>query len=451
MFKTMLRPNKRKYTVPFSACKIKNNSPDPSHYFLLQAGFTSGFTYLTGGVFLSGLALLMGAGDVLLSYLSVIINICGVLILAFSSFLERFASRRVAVCLTVLSRALTVFIVLIPVLVPVNLRLIFFVPAVILAFTLLAQTTVVLNQWMLSFMDENRSGRYISQRQTLTLIVTVILSLASGWWMDYMQGGYTGIALIFSAAALLGICEILLLIRIPDSPKTASAKHRFRLRDAVLLPLKDRHFRSFVLYIFLFYLFLYISDSFTMVYMMKYLALPYRTVNALYLIISLPQIFLLNIWGKISDKHGHRFALNASVWLFAGETFFMFFASSQNWYLFIPAAFFAASIANAGFTIAVFNRRYQLIPEENRILYDNFYTAVIGLGFILGPMIGGFLKSILESSFLQTNSANFPSIRILYLLSTSGILLLQSGYLLLQRKNRYKKSCSTAHCLISRP
>ena len=56
----------------------------PLRCFFFQTGFGTAFTYLTSGVFLSGLALLMGAGDVIVSYLSVIVNICGVLILLFS-------------------------------------------------------------------------------------------------------------------------------------------------------------------------------------------------------------------------------------------------------------------------------------------------------------------------------------------------------------------------------
>lgn len=35
-----------------------------------------------------------------------------------------------------------------------------------------------------------------------------------------------------------------------------------------------------------------------MVYMMKYLELPYQTVTALYMIISLPQVVWLGAWGS---------------------------------------------------------------------------------------------------------------------------------------------------------
>lgn len=411
----------------------------PLKYFFIQSAFGAAFTYLTSGVFLSGLAILMGAGDVLVSYLSVIVNICGVLILAFSAFLERFKSRkRLSIILTILTKAVTFFIVLIPAFIPKNLQLIFFIPTVIAAFTLQAQTTVVLNQWMMEFIDEKKSGRYISFRQTLILGVTVLLSMTSGYWMDYMEGKYIGFVIFFSIAAIMGVGEIIMLASTPDKKVIHISEQKYKFWDNIKLPLKNRCFTGFVFYVLTFYLLLYISDSFTMVYMMKYLALPYKTVTIMYMIISLPQVVLLGIWGKISDKMGHDFVLRASIWLFAGETFFMFFSSSQRWYFFIPIAFLISSAANAGFVIAVFNRRYELMPEQNRIVYDNFYTGAIGFGFILGPMIGGAMKNWLETSAFASNGIEFASIRYLYLISTVGILLLQIIYCCVQKNRKGK-------------
>lgn len=397
----------------------------PLACFFAHAGFSTAFTYLTSGVFLSGLAILMGAGDVLVSYLSIILNICGVLILFFSPLLERFRSRkRLALALTVLSRLATLFIVAIPVLVPAGGRLPVFLAAVVCAFTLQAQTTVVLNQWMLGFMEGERSGRYISLRQTLILAVTVVLSAVSGYWMDFMEGTYTGFLVLFLFAAGMGCVEVLLLARTPDGPAYRSKAGGCRFGDLVRLPLRDRRFAGFVAYIVAFYLLLYIADSFTMVFLMRYLALPYRAVNLLYMLISFPQLLLLGAWGRLSDRRGHRFALNASIWLFTGETLFMAFAAPGTWFIFVPLAFLVSSAANAGFVVAVFNRRYELMPDENRIVYDNFYTAAIGLGFILGPVLGGAVKGLVEKTSLMERIP-FANIRILYLISAAGILLLQ--------------------------
>lgn len=409
----------------------------PRKQFFVQVAFVTAFSYLTSGVFLSGFAILMGAGDILVSYISVILNICGVLILAFSSILERFKSRKkLTIGLTVFSRLATVLIVVIPVLVPKSAQLPLFITIVIVAFTLQAQTTVVLNQWMLAFVDEKRSGRYISLRQTLTLVITVIFSALGGWWMDRMSGQYEGFIILFSIALLAAIADVIVLLRIPDSAISNNETKRINFAQLIKLTLKNRQFIGFVIYIFAFYLLINIADSFTMVYMMKYLNLPYQMVTSMYLIISLPQVVLLGMWGKISDKYGHKTALKASIWLFAGETLFMLFASPTSYYIFIPIAFLIASVANAGFVVAVFNRRYEIMPSENRIVYDNFYTAVIGIGFILGPMLGGLCKGVMESIPALDSIIPFGSIRVLYLISTLGILLLQ----LICRKSNKSKS-----------
>lgn len=423
--------------MPVSKDDTKLLDSKPLACFFAQTGFSTAFACLTSGVFLSGLAILMGAGDTLVSYLSVIVNVCGVLVLFFSLFLERFESRkRLAITLTVLSRLVTVFLAVVPALFPAGQRLPVFIPLVVLAFTLQAQTTVVVNQWMLHFVDGARSGRFVSLRQTLVIAVNVVLPIVGGSWMDRMGGRYEGFALIFAAAAVMGAVELVLLARTPDGPLYRSGVQRYRLRDMVAIPLRDRAFARFVLYVFVFYLLLYIADSFTMLYMMKYLALPYQTVTLLYTIISLPQLVLLGAWGRLSDRKGHAFALRLSIWLFMGETFFMFLAGPNTWFIFIPVAFLVSSLANSGFSIAVFNRRYELMPKENRIVYDNFFTAAVGLAFILGPMLGGAVKGLLEGSGMVAQLMPLAEVRLLYPIACVGILLLQLVRIVAERKKK---------------
>lgn len=212
-----------------------------------------------------------------------------------------------------------------------------------------------------------------------------------------------------------------------------------RFSDMVRIPIKCKPFFHFVLYIFLFYLMLSFADSFTVVYMMRYLELPYITTTAMQMLISLPQIFLLGIWGKISDKKGHQFVLTTSIWFFVGETLFMALSNPQNLYVFIPIAFLFASVANAGFVVSVFNRRYELMPAKGRILYDNFYSAAVGLAFILGPVTGGIVKGVAESSNWIKSNIQFGNIRILFGVSTAAIIVLQ---IIFTAKNFMK--CKTA-------
>lgn len=394
--------------------------------FVTQVVFGTSFLFLTSGVFLSGLAMYMGASDLLVSYISMITNICGVSILFFSSIIGRFHSfKKITISLTICSKLATLVIVLIPLLVPKSARIAVFIPVMILAFTLQAQTTVVLNNWMINFVEEKESGKYIAKRQTFVLAVTVILSLAGGRLLDAVSGAYIGFAILFSAAFVMLLLELIVLFRIPDVVQKKADGEKRKLSDMIRIPIKYRPFLLFVVYIFLFYLFLSIADSFTVVYMMRYLKLSYIATTAMQMIISLPQIFLLGLWGRISDKRGHQFALTASIWFFLGETLFLALSNSWNLYLFVPIAFLFASVGNAGFVVSVFNRRYELMPREGRILYDNFFSAAVGLAFILGPVTGGAMKLLLESVGWIQNKIQFGNIRLLYVVSTIGIVLLQ--------------------------
>ncbi len=405
--------------------------------FIAHFSWSTAFVFMTSGVFLSGLAVSIGASDVLIGYITAIPNICGVLILFFSSLVERASNRkRLAILLSILSRLVTLLIILIPQFELGSLTIPIFIIIVMTAFTLQAQTTVVINNWMVSFIDGAKRGRYISLRQTVSLVVTVLLSLVIGRIVDNASDQYKGLLIVFGIAFVVAIVEVIVLMRIPNSSGGTLQRVKYKLGDIIRTPMKNKPFLVFVIYVSLFYFLLYISDSFTVLYMMKYLGLPYATITGLQMLISLPQIVLLRQWGKLSDKCGHKFVLASSIWLFMGESLFLALSSGGNYMLTISIAFLFAAAANSGFVVAVFNRRYELMPENGRILHDNFFSASIGIAFILGPVVGGWLKNVVASSSLG-DVLEFGEMRVLYLVSMLGILLLQIVSIIYQkRKNK---------------
>ncbi len=412
--------------------------PNWGRDFIAHFSWSTAFVFMTSGVFLSGLAVSIGAGDVLIGYITAIPNICGVLILFFSSLVERAANRKkLAVLFTILSRLVTLMIVLIPLLGLGSLTVPVFIMVVVTAFTLQAQTTVIVNNWMVGFIDGKKQGQYISFRQTASLVVTVILSLVVGRIVDNASQQYTGLLIVFGMAFFVAIVEVIILLRIPNALAGDRQRVKYRLGDIIRTPMKNKPFLVFVFYVSLFYFFLYISDSFTVLYMMRYLGLPYATITGLQMLISLPQIVLLGQWGKLSDKRGHKFVLASSIWLFMGESLFLALSNTGNYMLTIAIAFLFAAAANSGFVVAVFNRRYELMPADGRILHDNFYSAAIGIAFILGPVIGGWMKEVITSSSLG-GVLEFGEIRILYVISMLGILFLQLGFILYQGKRKNK-------------
>ena len=102
------------------------------------------------------------------------------------------------------------------------------------------------------------------------------------------------------------------------------------------------------------------------------------------------QFFCAPIIGSLSDKYGRRPVLLCSLFAFGVDYLFLALASSYNW-LFVGRVI--AGITGASFTTAA---AYIADISTNETRAKNFgmIGAAFGLGFIIGPAIGGLLGKI---------------------------------------------------------
>ena len=99
------------------------------------------------------------------------------------------------------------------------------------------------------------------------------------------------------------------------------------------------------------------------------------------------QFFCAPILGNLSDKYGRRPVLLFSLFGFGIDYLFLSFAPTITW-LFVGRAI--AGITGASFTTA---SAYiaDISTNENRAKNFGMVGAAFGLGFIIGPVTGGFL------------------------------------------------------------
>jgi MFS transporter, DHA1 family, tetracycline resistance protein len=93
------------------------------------------------------------------------------------------------------------------------------------------------------------------------------------------------------------------------------------------------------------------------------------------------------IMGNLSDRYGRRPVIIASMAGFSVDFLALALAPNLMW-LFVARAFagiFGASNAPAQSAIA------DLVPPDERSRYFGMLGAAFGIGFVLGPMIGGLL------------------------------------------------------------
>jgi DHA1 family tetracycline resistance protein-like MFS transporter len=110
---------------------------------------------------------------------------------------------------------------------------------------------------------------------------------------------------------------------------------------------------------------------------------------------SLMQFVFSPIWGRLSDRIGRRPVLLASIAMTA-VAFAMYGAASSFAILLASRLFAGAATANIAIARAFVA---DVTPPEGRAKGMGLIGAAFGLGFVLGPAIGGFLSQHVAVSF----------------------------------------------------
>lgn len=96
------------------------------------------------------------------------------------------------------------------------------------------------------------------------------------------------------------------------------------------------------------------------------------------------------LWGTLSDRHGRRPIMLVSI-LITSVAYFVFSQSTVLWILFLSRML--SGIGSANISVAQAYISDVTSPEE-RTKSLGFLGAAFGIGFIMGPPLGGWLKSI---------------------------------------------------------
>lgn len=401
-------------------------------FYIIQMFFGQIFALLTSGILLSGFAVYLGTKDMTNSIITLLPSSAAVLLIFGARYLENVSSiKKTSIIITIVSKLLICSVVTIPVFVPKALHETVFITICVTGFSIQSLAFMLINKWFISVVPDNIRGRYFAIRYSFALVVSIVLPVISGRVIDTSADRYKAFLILYGIALVAVVFEIWAFSMIEEPNRTGNKKEKFKFTDFFKLPFANKEFMKFTGVLTVFMFVLNVSNSYSAVYWIKYLELPITVVNLMGVFSAIAQFFIVRLWGRISDRLGHQYVLDRSMWLFAFEALIWMIAVKSMLWIFIPVSMLMSAGANSGFLIGAFNQRQKLIPQRGRTIYDSFYALMIGAALISASIFGGIIKNVIEN--IGPVSANIPFIqfRVLYLISVIGIFAIKlTGYII---------------------
>ncbi|WP_129629223.1 MFS transporter [Candidatus Oscillochloris fontis] len=373
-----------------------------------------------GSVFLSGFALLLGANSFQLGLIGALPFI-GQLFQFVGAYLEeRVGDRRKLVLQGALAgRLIWILLLVLPFLTFLNgsQLLIFFIGlAFSYAFNGIAGNAWL--SWMSDLVPANRRGSYFGVRNTVGAIAAMAATFLAGWALDLTRDHgqeSLGYAIIFGVAVVAALGAAALIKRQAEPPLTP--KPQVNLRDMLVGPLQDRHFRSYVWANLGWAVATGIASPFFNAYGLSVLNLSFSLLAVQAIATSAVSLVFGPLMGRLQDRYGARRVLVACVigtlplpwgWVFATPEYVL-----PLWLTAIFAGVFWPGI-NQGLVNVLMDRA----PENYRGASMAAFSAITGIGTLLAGVLGGMLAMLLSNTQVMIGSVPIMGMGFLFVLSS---------------------------------
>jgi MFS family permease len=365
---------------------------------LIEGVFSQVHITLTAGAFLTGFALLLGAGNTTLGIAAALPFLIQPLQLFAAWLIERLGTRKRIAVWGSLGRAFWLPLVILPYLpLSTSQRLVLFVVTLLICHALLAVCTNAWTNWMTDLVPPRQRGRYFGVRNTALAASAMVVNAGAGMWLDYMRkvGRATdGYALLFGIGVLCSAIATILLARQPEPPM--QSRTRLPLADVLRIPWHTPGFRQFMLAMMVWNLALGTATSFFSAHALQVLRIPFTTLALFDVVTSAISLLTLPLWGRVADRYGHRRVLIACM---TGVLFlpwcWVITTPTTLWILFANAVI--SGIWWPGLVLAQSNRLMEQVPTEARGAYLALFGATTGIAYFGASSIAGGLADLLAN------------------------------------------------------
>jgi MFS family permease len=230
-----------------------------------------------------------------------------------------------------------------------------------------------------------RRGRYFSARKTVMALASLLFVPLAGQFIDRFAVPQ-GYQIAFTISIVVGAFALYLYARIPE-PESISTRHQDKDPAAFWRALvSNRTFLRYTLFSMVFNFAWQMGGPYFGVYQVKVLQATPQIVGFISMASAFSRMIGQQVWGRVIDRHGSRWALTLCL-LIIPVLPFIWFPMTNAWHVLfvaIPSGFLWA-----GRELANFNLQLELSAPERRTQAIASYSTLLGLANILGPLVGG--------------------------------------------------------------
>ena len=397
-------------------------------YSIIDGALAATMSSLAGGIFLMGFALkILKANPWEIGVLASLPMFANLIQLLGSYIIEKTGKKK-GLCFfaAMASRVLWVLIILLPLKIfdaYADFRVWVLVAVIGLSSLLGSLSGIGWSAWMGELVPEDIRGSYFGKRNMISSAAGLIAVVAAGkfvsiWESRFSEENPYSFVIVFIVGVVAGLLSSWFLALVPDSEGVAADKPTIEPAGSMFLkPLKDRNFLLLVLFVSAWTFSAQLAGPFYGVFMIEHLKIGFSTITIFGLFATLATLFMMKIWGPISDKLGNKPIIMVCVVFLVFVPFIWIVALPGKYYLQVLAAHLIAGAFSAGVSLSQFNILIKLSPSQGRSTYMAIFSAMTGFIGALAPLAGGKAVTALTGMGFSVYSYSVTSLHLVFIAS----------------------------------
>lgn len=395
--------------------------------YLISSVLDTASNRIASASFISAFAIYLGLSDFALGIYAVLDTITNIIqVFAAPLFYKIGQSKKVVLTNYSIYRISSISMAFIPFLSSdINIRtILFFIFATIYAITGEMGYITFVN-WRMTLIKREDRPTFAAKRNFLKNTVVLVFSLIMGVILDrFTTAGYElyGFMILFTILFVIAFIDISIRIK---TYKPNVIQEKISLKDNVIIPAKDKEFRSVLITGGLNRFAYGIGTMYLNVFLLRYLNVGYLYYSILNILVNLSEAFSSKYWGdKSKERNWKKIILTMCIIFIIVFAMLLLFNNRQLLYL-LPFIYILIGFGNASYEMYDHIAIYETAKDKLQTSYVTFERFIEGIVTMILPLLS-------YTIFKENNNA----IKVTFLIAILSYIILFIYYKLKGNKSK---------------